>query len=69
ESESDRWRSTLVLPGSMLPAGIQAANAFVIAGGHFLAHHPLPGPEPDFHQPACFPRVRLEGERDPMALR
>jgi hypothetical protein len=61
ETGTHRWRSTLLLPAQLLPPRVCAANAFVIAGGHFLAWHPLPGPgaDPDFHQPARFPRVSL----------
>jgi len=62
EAGTSRWRSTLTLPGELLPQGICAVNAFVIAGGHHLAWHPLPGPgaDPDFHQPGRFPRISLE---------
>lgn len=61
ESGAGRWRSSLLLPPALLPPGVCAVNAFVIAGGRFLAWHPLPGPgaDPDFHQPARFPRVAL----------
>ncbi len=53
------WRSTLVLPWSLVPRRLCALDAFAIAGGAFLAHHPLPGDAPDFHQPDRFPRARL----------
>ena len=59
EAGTSRWRSTLTLPGELLPQGICAINAFVIAGGHHLAWHPVPGATPDFHQPSHFPRVSL----------
>jgi hypothetical protein len=61
QSGAHGWRSTLLLPAQLLPPRICAVNAFVIAGGRFLAWHPLPGPgaAPDFHQPARFPRVTL----------
>jgi hypothetical protein len=55
------WRSTLVLPWPLVPRGLCALDAFAIAGGAFLAHHPLPGDAPDFHQPARFPSARLAG--------
>ena len=59
EEGTSRWRSTLTLPEDFLPTGVCAVNAFVIAGGHHLAWHPVPGARPDFHQPGCFPRVSL----------
>jgi hypothetical protein len=45
-----------------VPSGLRAANAFAIACGRFLAHHPVPGDEPDFHQPGAYPAVRLAEE-------
>jgi hypothetical protein len=51
------WSATMLLPEDLLPSGIRAVNAFVIAGGRFLAWHPLPGAVPDFHQPERFPAV------------
>lgn len=59
EPGEDAWRSTIELPEGLIPPGPHRLNAFVIASGRFLAWHPLPGPEPDFHQPARFPRVDL----------
>jgi hypothetical protein len=53
------WRSTLVLPWTLVPGELVALGAFAIAGGAFLAAHPLPGPAPDFHQPGAYPRARL----------
>jgi hypothetical protein len=53
------WRSTLVLPWTLVPRELCALGAFAIAGGAFLAAHPLPGPAPDFHQPGAYPRARL----------
>jgi hypothetical protein len=53
------WRSTLVLPWPLVPPALCAVGAFAIAGGAFLAAHPLPGSAPDFHQPDAYPRVRL----------
>jgi hypothetical protein len=53
------WRSTLRLPLALVPAGLCALNAFAIVGGSFLAHHPVPGASPDFHQPGAFPRAAL----------
>lgn len=60
ERGNDRWRATLLVPEGLLPSGVCAVNAFVIAGGHHLAWHPLPGPgAPDFHQPSRFPAISL----------
>jgi hypothetical protein len=53
--EPGGWWARVALPLAVLPPGLCAANAFAIAGGRFLAHHPLPGATPDFHQPATFP--------------
>lgn len=43
----------------MLPENIRAMNAFVIAGGQFLAYSPVTGLEPNFHQPDLFPSVSV----------
>jgi hypothetical protein len=56
------WWARIVAPWAIVPAPLRALNAFVAAGGHFLAHHPLPGPRPDFHQPQRFPAACLEEE-------
>jgi hypothetical protein len=55
----ERWTSTIVVPWEMVPAGLKAANAFVIVRDHLLAHHPTPGAKPDFHQPSTFPPLSL----------
>jgi len=57
--DAERWHASLRLPFALVPAGLVALNAFAIAGGSFLAHHPVPGAEPDFHQPHAFPRAAL----------
>jgi hypothetical protein len=54
-----RWRASITIPWEMVPEEVRAVNAFVIAGGEFLCHAPLPGPKPDFHQPDRFPAARL----------
>jgi hypothetical protein len=54
------WRSRTVLEWQVVPQPLTALNAFVIASGAHLAHAPLPGSAPDFHQPRHFPRARLE---------
>jgi hypothetical protein len=59
-SDATGWRARLVLDWALVPPGLEALNAFVIAGGAHLAYAPLPGGAPDFHQPARFPRAALE---------
>jgi hypothetical protein len=59
-SDARGWRSRVVLGWGLVPAGLCALNAFVIAGGAHLAHAPLPGSAPDFHQPGRFPRAALD---------
>ena len=59
ERGDDAWCATIELPEALLPPGLCRVNAFVVAGGRFLAWHPLPGAAPDFHQPERFPRVVL----------
>lgn len=52
-------RVSLRLPASLLPAGLHAGSAFAIAAGRLLAFRPVPGPQPDFHQPEHWPALRL----------
>ena len=52
-------RTVLRFPCALLPAGIRGLGAFAIAGGLFLAHRPVPGAAPDFHQPDRFAPVRV----------
>jgi hypothetical protein len=59
-SAAEGWRSRVVLDWGLVPAGLSALNAFVIAGGAYLAYAPLPGAAPDFHQPRRFPRAALD---------
>jgi hypothetical protein len=54
------WHARLVLDWALIPADLEALDAFVIAGGAHLAWAPLPGGAPDFHQPARFPRAALD---------
>jgi len=60
-SSKDGWESTVTIPWDILPKTIARLNAFAILGGLHLAHHPVPGTTPDFHQPAHYPRAHLEG--------
>jgi hypothetical protein len=55
------WRSSILIPWSMVPMPVQGVNAYITSRHHYLCYHPLPGPKPDFHQPERFPQVRLEG--------
>lgn len=59
KNESE-WTSEMVIPWHMIPKDVRALNAFVIANGQFLAHAPLPGLEPDFHQPDAYPPAVFE---------
>lgn len=53
--DDQEWWSRIHLPASVIPDGLHAFNAYVIAGGHHLAYHPVPSTPPDFHQPGLFP--------------
>lgn len=59
-SDASGWRSRVVIERALVPPGLQALNAFVIAGGAHLAYGSLPGAAPDFHQLACFPLAKGE---------
>jgi len=53
------WTSNIVLPWKMIPENLRAVNVFAIMAGQFLAYAPVPGIEPDFHQPDYYPVVSL----------
>ncbi len=53
------WKSSLTIPWKMVPENLRALNAFAIMGGEFLAFSPLPGKEPNYHQPDVYPSVSL----------
>ncbi len=53
------WMSELILPWKMIPENLRALNAFAIQAGQFMAHTPVPGDKPDFHQPDYFSAVTL----------
>ena len=59
ERQETSWRAETVLPREILPPRVCAVNAFAIAAGQHLAHEPVPGTAPDFHQPAAFPALRV----------
>ena len=58
-SRSSRWTAVAMCARSALPKSIARINLFAIAGvadqRRYMAWHPLPGAEPDFHQPGRFP--------------
>jgi hypothetical protein len=58
-SDAAGWTSRCALPRAWLPAPLVAANAFAIGGGHFLAHAPVGGAQPDFHRPDAYPTIRV----------
>jgi hypothetical protein len=57
--EGEFWTSETVIPLELIPKSLRALNAFVIARGFFLAHSPVSGPEPDFHQPDKYPEAEM----------
>ena len=58
ELNDTSWSATLHIPQSWIPEGPHRLNAFAIHGlgaqRRYLAHTPLPGVTPDFHQPSQF---------------
>jgi len=60
EKTADKtWASEVVLPWSVVPENMRAMNAFAYMAGQYLAYEPVPGKEPDFHQPDVYPVVSL----------
>jgi hypothetical protein len=59
-SDARGWCAQLLLDWALVPPGVEALNAFVIASDTHLAYAPLPGGAPDFHQPARFPRAAFD---------
>ncbi|MFH1253056.1 MAG: hypothetical protein V1664_01865 [Candidatus Uhrbacteria bacterium] len=53
-------KNKILIPQDFFPANLVALNAFLVAGNQTLAYYPLPGNEPDLHQPAVFPLAKLE---------
>lgn len=53
------WRSSLVIPWKMVPENLRGINAFAIMSGQHLSFAPIPGKEPDFHQPDTYPQATL----------
>ena len=54
------WSAEIVIPRDLVPEGFRGMCVFVIAGGKFLSLVPMPGDEPDFHQPDVFSDASLE---------
>jgi len=52
--QGDRWTGEAHLPFEFLPPGPHRGNATAIwglgEGRRYLAAHPMPGPQPDFHR-------------------
>ncbi|MDA1095014.1 MAG: hypothetical protein O3A25_17350 [Acidobacteria bacterium] len=55
---TEHWQGRARVRGTLLPRGLHAFNAYAIHGQgasrRYLAAHPVPGPEPDFHQLRSF---------------
>ncbi|MFH2007090.1 MAG: hypothetical protein ABI333_10935 [bacterium] len=60
---SPRWRGVALLEPTFLPPPPHRVNAYAIHGTgdgrRFLALHPVPGAQPDFHRLDRFERLRL----------
>jgi hypothetical protein len=58
-----RWRGRAVLDAAHLPSGAWRGNAYALHGEgtrrRYLAAHPVPGAQPDFHQLARFVPLSL----------
>ena len=58
DQTAGRWRGKAVVPNSYLPPPPHCVNAYAIHGvgnaRRYLAWQPVPGAQPDFHQPRCF---------------
>ena len=54
QREGRRWRGRAAVLASQLPPALHSFNAYAIHGQgaarRYLAAHPVPGPEPDFHR-------------------
>lgn len=51
------WESKIMLPWEMVPENLRSLNAFAILAGQHLAYSPVPGEQPDFHQPDSYPSI------------
>jgi len=59
DAERGEWRTSIEIPWDVLPTPITRGNVFAILDGEFLALNPVPGSEPDFHQPQSYPEMRI----------
>lgn len=53
------WQSIITIPWEMVPQPLARLNTFAIFNGQHLAMNPVPGKEPDFHQPGTYPEVEI----------
>lgn len=60
QAQAGSFHSAVTVPWALVPRAPRALNAFAIFGDVHLAHAPLPGAAPDFHQPDRYPAVTLE---------
>lgn len=71
--DAGRWHGVASVPWSLLPHGPLTGNAYAIHGvgtaRRHLAAFPVPGPAPDFHQPARFRPLGIEQPRRDVNLR
>jgi hypothetical protein len=59
QNDGTEWISEMAIPISLVPPPLRALNAYAIMGGRFLAYAPVPGEQPDYHQPTAFPPARF----------
>lgn len=68
--QGSRWHGEAQIPITLLPPGPWTWNAYAIHGQgserHYLAAHPVPGLEPDFHRLHCFAPWPGKGESTPV---
>ena len=60
EEDNGKILNEIIIPPDLLPSKLSALNVFLVAGGQVLAYHPLPGAEPNLHQPESFPLAKIE---------
>jgi len=63
EIRGGTWEALARLPTELLPPPPHRANVYAIHGQgdsrRYLAAHPVPGENPDFHRLECFPALEL----------
>lgn len=60
KESSDKIINEIIIPNDLLPSKLSALNAFFITNEQILAYYPLPGSEPNIHQPESFPLAKME---------